>query len=114
MKLPIRIFLTAAVASATLVACSSNKPKPTTSASTDTGTTSTGTQSKGAYTPESLDTDSCLLTRERAERGVGPGEPPAWIVPLPLCRRLARAGVRRLSVGADDARALLSRLLEGR
>jgi len=61
-----------------------------------------------------LDTDSCLLTRERAERGVGPGEPPAWIVPPPLCRRLARAGVRRLSVGADDARALLSRLLEGR
>jgi len=63
MKLPIRIFLTAAVASATLVACSSNKPKPTTSASTDTGTTSTGTQSKGAYTPESLDTDSCLRQR---------------------------------------------------
>jgi hypothetical protein len=60
-----------------------------------------------------LDTDSCLLTRERAERGVGPAEPPAWIVPPPFCRRLARAGVRRLSVGGGESRALLSRLLEG-
>jgi hypothetical protein len=67
------------------------------------------------YRPSSLhlDTESCLLTRERAERGVGPGEPPAWIVPPPLCRRLARAGVRRLSVGGGESRALLSRLLEG-
>jgi hypothetical protein len=66
------------------------------------------------YRPSSLhlDTESCLLTRERAERGVGPGEPPAWIVPPPLCRRLARAGVRKLSVGGGESRALLSRLLE--
>ena len=60
-----------------------------------------------------LDTESCLLTRERTERGVGPGEPPTWIVPPPLCRRLARAGVKSLSVGGDESRALLSRLLEG-
>jgi hypothetical protein len=67
------------------------------------------------YRPSSLhlDTESCLLTRARSERGVGPGEPPAWIVPPPLCRRLARSGVRRLSVGGDDSRALLARLLEG-
>ncbi|HWE22426.1 MAG TPA: hypothetical protein VG496_00675, partial [Myxococcales bacterium] len=67
------------------------------------------------YRPSALhlDTESCLLTRERAERGVGPGEPPAWIVPPPLCRRLARGGVRRLSVGGGESRALLSRLLEG-
>jgi hypothetical protein len=68
-----------------------------------------------AYRPSALhlDTDSCLLTRERAERGVGPAEPPAWIIPPPLCRRLARSGVRRLSVGGGESHALLSRLLEG-
>jgi peptidoglycan-associated lipoprotein len=63
MKLPIRIFLTAAIASATLVACTNTKkPPPTTGSGTDT-TTTTGTQNKGAYTPESLDTDSCLRQR---------------------------------------------------
>jgi peptidoglycan-associated lipoprotein len=63
MKLPIRIILTAAVASATLVACSSNKPKPGTTTGTDNTTTTTGTQTKGIYTPESLETDSCLRQR---------------------------------------------------
>ena len=63
MKLPIRILLTAAVASATLVACSSNKPKPGPTTGTETNTNTTGTQTKGAYTPESLDTDSCLRQR---------------------------------------------------
>jgi len=63
MKLPIRILLTAAVASATLVACSSNKPKPGPTTGTETNTNTTGTQTKGMYTPESLDTDSCLRQR---------------------------------------------------
>ena len=62
MKLPIRILLTAAVASATLVACSSNKPKPQTQSSTDQ--TQTQTQDRGGkYTVDSLDTDSCLRQR---------------------------------------------------
>jgi peptidoglycan-associated lipoprotein len=65
MKLPVRILLTAAVASATLVACSSNKTKPVPPASTDTGTTTTTTDRNngGSYTVESLDTDSCLRQR---------------------------------------------------
>jgi peptidoglycan-associated lipoprotein len=63
MKLPIRILLTAAVASATLVACSSNKPKPTTTSGTDTTTTTSGANNGGKYTPGDLDTDSCLRQR---------------------------------------------------
>jgi peptidoglycan-associated lipoprotein len=63
MKLPIRILLTAAVASATLVACSSNKPKPPATSGGEANTTTTGTQTKGPYTPESLDSDSCLRQR---------------------------------------------------
>jgi hypothetical protein len=59
-----------------------------------------------------LDAEACLLTRERAEQGVGPGEPPEWIVPPPLCRRLAQAGSRRLSVRGSESAALLARLLE--
>jgi len=62
MKLPIRILLTAAVASATLVACSSNKPRPQTQSATDQ--TQTQTQDRGGkYTVDSLDTDSCLRQR---------------------------------------------------
>ena len=62
MKLPIRILLTAAVASATLVACSSNKPKPQPQSSTEQ--TQTQTQDHGGkYTVDSLDTDSCLRQR---------------------------------------------------
>jgi len=63
MKLPIRIFLTAAVASATLVACSSNKPKPPAPSESTNQTSTTGTTTKGPYTPESLDTDACLRQR---------------------------------------------------
>ncbi len=65
MKLPVRILLTAAVASATLVACSSNKTKPPVQ-STDTGTQTTTNNDRnngGHYTVESLDTDSCLRQR---------------------------------------------------
>jgi peptidoglycan-associated lipoprotein len=64
MKLPIRVLLTAAVASATLVACAS-KTKPTQQA---TDTTRTTTQSQppaagGKYTVDSLDNDQCLRQR---------------------------------------------------
>ena len=59
-----------------------------------------------------LDAEACLLTRERADQGVGPGEPPEWIVPPALCRRLAQAGIRRLSVRGSESAALLARLLE--
>jgi len=60
-----------------------------------------------------LDAETCSLTRERAEQGVGPGEPPEWIVPPPLCRRLAQSGLRRLAVRGSECPALLARLLEG-
>ncbi len=57
-----------------------------------------------------LDADACLLTRDRASHGVGPGEPPRWVVPPPLCRRLAASGAARLS--ARSGRELLARVLE--
>ena len=63
MKLPIRILLTAAVASATLVACSSNKPKPAPSSDTSTQTNTQSRDTGGKYTVESLDSDSCLRQR---------------------------------------------------
>ena len=63
MKLPIRVLLTAAVASATLVACSSNKPKPTQSTDTSTNTNTQSQNQGGKYTVESLDTDACLRQR---------------------------------------------------
>jgi len=63
MKLPIRILLTAAVASATLVACSSNKPKPAPSTDTSTQTNTQTRDNGGKYTVESLDTDACLRQR---------------------------------------------------
>ena len=63
MKLPIRILLTAAVASATLVACSSNKPKPGPTTDTSTRSDMTSQNQGGKYTVESLDTDACLRQR---------------------------------------------------
>ena len=65
MKLPIRVLLTAAIASATLVACSGTKTKPN-AASTDTSSntvSSTGQNNGGKYTVDSLDSDSCLRQR---------------------------------------------------
>jgi peptidoglycan-associated lipoprotein len=64
MKLPVRILLTAAFASAALVGCKSKAVKPT----QPTGTTVDQTQTTehnngGRYTVESLDTDSCLRQR---------------------------------------------------
>ena len=65
MKLPVRVLLTAVVASATLVACSSNKtktPPPSTQGPTETTVDHTNSRG-GQYTVESLDTDSCLRQR---------------------------------------------------
>jgi len=64
------------------------------------------------HTPSRLHLDpiACLLTRDRAPGGVGPGEPPRWIVPPPLCRRLARSGAARLS--ARSGREMLACILE--
>ena len=64
MKLPIRVILTAALASATLVACSGTKTKPP--APSDNGSRDTTTVTKdngGKYTVDSLDSDSCLRQR---------------------------------------------------
>jgi hypothetical protein len=71
-----------------------------------------GTFQTHPHTPSRLrlDAEACLLTRDRAERGVGPGEPPCWVAPPPLCRRLARGGAARLS--ARTGREMLSFLLE--
>jgi peptidoglycan-associated lipoprotein len=63
MKLPIRVLLTAAVASATLIACSSNKPKTAPPSAGPTTTTTPPPSTGGKYTVESLDTDSCLRQR---------------------------------------------------
>ena len=65
MNFPLRLLFTAALASATLVACSSNKTKPPV-ATGDTGTTATTTTNQnngGKYTADSLDSDSCLRQR---------------------------------------------------
>ena len=65
MKLPIRVLLTAAVASATLIACSSNKTKPVAPTSdTSSSVAETHPSSTGRYNgPGDLDTDSCLRQR---------------------------------------------------
>ena len=64
MKLPIRVLLTAAVASATLVACSGTKTKPPVDNGGSSNTTTTDrSTSGGRYTVDSLDTDSCLRQR---------------------------------------------------
>jgi peptidoglycan-associated lipoprotein len=64
MKLPIRVLLTAAVASATLVACAgkTKAPPPGPETSTDRTTTQTPPE-RGGYTVEDLDRDSCLRQR---------------------------------------------------
>ena len=63
MKLPIRVILTAAVASATLVACASKNTKPTTPPPSTTETSTQSQNNGGKYTVDSLDTDSCLRQR---------------------------------------------------
>jgi peptidoglycan-associated lipoprotein len=63
MKLPIRVLLTAATASAALVACSGTKPKPEQPTTPPAETTTTTQAPVGKYTVESLDSDSCLRQR---------------------------------------------------
>lgn len=64
MKLPIRVLLTAVVASASLVACQKSAVKPPPGSTTsDTSTSTSKGQGGNKYTRESLDTDSCLRTR---------------------------------------------------
>jgi peptidoglycan-associated lipoprotein len=65
MNFPIRVLLTAAVASATLIACSSNKTKPV--APADNGgnppAMSNNADNGGRYKIGDLDSDSCLRQR---------------------------------------------------
>jgi peptidoglycan-associated lipoprotein len=65
MKLPIRILLTAAVASATLVACAGKtKPvPPSTETSRETERVTQPADNGGKYKVGDLDTDSCLRQR---------------------------------------------------
>jgi peptidoglycan-associated lipoprotein len=65
MKLPIRVLLTATVASVALAACA-GKSKPTPPApetSRDTTTETTPAPTGGKYTPDDLDRDQCLRKR---------------------------------------------------
>ena len=65
MKLPIRVLLTAVIASATLVACSGTKTKPPVDngGGGSSSTTTTDHGNGGKYTVGDLDTDSCLRQR---------------------------------------------------
>jgi len=64
MKLPIRVILTAVLASATLVACSGTKTKPQPAVGNGNNNAATTTTDHGGkYTVDSLDTDSCLRQR---------------------------------------------------
>ncbi len=64
MKLPIRVILTAAVASAALAACASKTKAPPPAPETTTETrTETRAAERGPYTVEDLDRDSCLRQR---------------------------------------------------
>ncbi|HEX6834443.1 MAG TPA: peptidoglycan-associated lipoprotein Pal [Rudaea sp.] len=64
MNFPIRVALTAVVATAALTACTHDKPKPQTPVEpTRNDTTTTDRTTTGRYTVDSLDTDSCLRVR---------------------------------------------------
>ncbi len=64
MKLPIRVLLTAVIASASLVACNKSAVKQPPGGTTDqTRTDQTHASNGNKYTVESLDTDSCLRQR---------------------------------------------------
>ena len=62
MKLPIRVLLTAAVTSATLVACAGKTTKPEQKVEEKQITETRGVTEHG-YKPGDLDTDSCLRQR---------------------------------------------------
>jgi peptidoglycan-associated lipoprotein len=64
MKFPIRVLLTAVVASATLVACAGKTVKPSEpNGPGPSGPSTPGGSEHGRYSVESLDTDSCLRQR---------------------------------------------------
>src|SRR5262245_54709656 len=64
MKLPIRVILTAAIATATLAACAGKtKPAPTGPETTTTTTTTQAAPPTTGYKPGDLDTDQCLRQR---------------------------------------------------
>ena len=63
MKLPIRVILTAVVASAALAACAGKNIKPSTAESTQPQAAAQPENNGGKYTVDSLDTDSCLRQR---------------------------------------------------
>jgi hypothetical protein len=49
----------------------------------------------------SVDTTTCLVTRAARPEGVF-GEPPFWIVPPPLCRRLRERGAEIVKVRSAE------------
>lgn len=63
MKLPIRVILTAVVASAALVACAGKNTKPPAAEAAAPTAAAQPENNGGKYTVESLDTDSCLRQR---------------------------------------------------
>ncbi len=64
MKLPIRVIMTATVACLLMAGCASQKPKPVEpEKTTPPPTTTEPAAPSGKYTPESLDSDSCLRQR---------------------------------------------------
>ncbi|HMM57136.1 MAG: peptidoglycan-associated lipoprotein Pal [Xanthomonadales bacterium PRO7] len=63
MKLPIRVILTAVVASAALVACAGKNTKPPAAEAAAPAAAAQPENNGGKYTVESLDTDSCLRQR---------------------------------------------------
>lgn len=63
MKLPIRVILTAVVASAALVACAGKNTKPPAAEAAAPSAAAQPENNGGKYTVESLDTDSCLRQR---------------------------------------------------
>ena len=63
MKLPIRVILTAVVASAALVACAGKNTNPPAAEAAAPSAAAQPENNGGKYTVESLDTDSCLRQR---------------------------------------------------
>ncbi|MBS0556576.1 MAG: peptidoglycan-associated lipoprotein Pal [Proteobacteria bacterium] len=63
MKLPIRVILTAVVASAALAACAGKNTKPPAAEASAPPAAAQPENNGGKYTVESLDTDSCLRQR---------------------------------------------------
>jgi peptidoglycan-associated lipoprotein len=63
MKLPIRVILTAVVASAALAACAGHNTKPPAADNAQPQATSQPENNGGKYTVDSLDSDSCLRQR---------------------------------------------------